>query len=57
MTDRPVTNDDNVLNRSKGSIIRRTKHLSLKLHKNSENKIVGPVETVENQQGGDCIVS
>ncbi|KAI6177352.1 hypothetical protein M3Y97_00897700 [Aphelenchoides bicaudatus] len=54
--ERPSTNDDNIL-RSKGSIIRRTKHLSLKLHKNSDNRIVAD-EGVENQQQqGDCVVS
>lgn len=56
MTDRPTTNDDQAL-RSKGSIIRRTKHLSLKLHKNADNQIVGPDEANENQQQGDCVVS
>ncbi|KAI6239148.1 Ras family protein [Aphelenchoides fujianensis] len=54
----PTAKDDHEL-RHKGSIIRRTKHLSLKLSKNQDDKRQADVENVpENQNyGGDCVVS
>ncbi|KAI6217801.1 hypothetical protein M3Y95_01198900 [Aphelenchoides besseyi] len=58
-TQQPMAKDDHEL-RSKGSIIRRTKHLSLKLSKNHDDKrqtTDRENSSEEQARGSDCVVS
>lgn len=56
--DPQATRDDDPVLRHKGSLIRRTKHLSLKLHKSDTSKVVQSQQQqqAEQEQMSDCRV-